>query len=216
MSPSLSAQFRLVLLASCMACLACFAGCENSNKAAVEADRKYQSALESRDGDAAAAMLSKESLAWLDSVVALARTAKRDELKSAEYAERFEALFVRLNVPPAQLKQIDGAGYWKYRVLQGWVRSRSNMGDRPTGKARIKGKHAEVLYASDIPDYTPFEEFVFENGQWKCDLAAAAAGTNDWLRNDPRGRSNMDRSLMEDLGRLTGKTATDAVWDPPK
>lgn len=203
----LIAAFLLSMAALLTAC--------DSRAAAVRAtDESYDVALDSNDGATAVTFLSKDSLAWLDRMVELARTAKKSKVKNLPYGERHEVLQIRLLLKPGELRNIDGRSYYIRLVGAGWTGSTSEA-RRTKISLSSAGDAATVTYRYPGEQETFFGYWVFEDGAWKEDQVKAAFEASRSSDSDARAAGmTEDQMLVDYLEQSSGLEVPESIWDP--
>lgn len=194
---------------------ALLAGCDARAAEVSATDDGYDVALNGGDGPTAATYLSKDSVAWLDDMVGLARTARKDKVKALPYRDRLEVLQIRLLLEPDELKKADGRSYYIRLVNEGWVVSTSEAKRIKISFNSAKDR-ATITYRYPGERETFHGSWVLEDGQWKDDRVTDADEINQEARAQARaGGVTEDDLLFDVLAENLEMEIPDSIWDPP-
>lgn len=189
-------------------------GCDAEVAHVKEVDDRYDMALDSRHGKTALAYVSKDSIAWFDSMVETARTASKSKVQALPFAERLEVLQIRLLVPAADLKKMDGREYLIRSVDEGWQGSTSQL---KRHSVRVNNGRATITYRDPDSGTQSQGYYVLEDGAWKEDRLSLNADLNQSAGSEAREAGmTEDELIFEILGELSGDTVSESVWNPPK
>src|SRR5262245_61912110 len=114
------------VVAICLGAIA-FAGCDQKRQEVIASIQELGRALSDRNGERAASLYTQSTFDFYDRMLQGARTAKRDQIAKMPPLERMEILLMRLRVPPSDLKTIDGRGFIKMSVSNGWWQLHQGM-----------------------------------------------------------------------------------------
>ena len=210
---------RLIPLVLAALMLAFFSGIGGCDKKAAEiqaADEQYDNCLDADDGAGAVRYVSKDSLARLDRLIAIARTAKKADVKALPLPDMQEVLQMRVLLGSELLKPIDGRTYYIKLVSKGWVNSTSLL-ERVKIKVDSVGTSATVTYRDPDDKETTYGHWIFEDGSWKEDQIADLQNPQMDLKAAAKeARMTEEELLLTGLGARTGETVLTTVWDPPK
>jgi hypothetical protein len=218
---------RLLLrLSACLAIAALAApvgaepGPEPGPDAAVTRSFKaYKSALERRDGTAAASMVSENSLAYYDRMRALALTAERQHLSVLEGTERMLVLSLRHSAPLELLKTASPAELVAYAVDEGLV-SDTGIAKTELGEITLQGDRARCWIVIDgeptrgVMQFV-LEEAVLEEAVWKFDLEFAMRASEGLIAAlAVQSGLSEDAVILTLLAQADGMPVDPRIWNP--
>ncbi len=207
---------RVLVLVLLLPMLAMGAGCDNRAKEVSAADDAYDAALDTMNGPAAAAWLSKESVARLESMLEIARKGKKAEVQALGMSDRLEVLRMRLLLKGDINKPLDGRGYYAKLVSSGWVTSTSDM-KRVKVQVEPSKTRATVMYKSPYQVEGVMGYWVFEDGAWKEDQVLDRQMQDSELRTAAQEeRKSENDYLLWVLGEQLEMKIPATVWDPPR
>jgi hypothetical protein len=174
----------------------------------------YKSALVRRDGDGAAATVSRNSLAYYDRMRGLALFASRSELAELEGTERMLVLALRHQAPRELLANGAPEALVAHAVDAGLV-SDTGIARTELGQVTVHDDRARCWIVVDGQPTRGVLQFALEDGRWKFDLEFAmqsSAGLIAALANEA-GMSE-DEVILELLTRGSGKPVGPDIWQP--
>ena len=176
--------------------------------------KAYKSALERRDGSAAASMVSGNSLAYYDHMRELALTAQRQHLLVLEGTERMLVLSLRHSAPLELLKTASPAELLAYAVDEGLV-SDTGIAKTELGEVTLQGDRARCWIVIDGEPTRGVMQFVLEEAVWKFDLEFAMR-TSEGLIAALAVQSGMseDAVILQLLSQAEGWPIDPGIWDP--
>jgi hypothetical protein len=191
------------------------AGCDSRESAVRAADEAHDRALDTKDGPAAVAMLSKDSIAMYDRLIELARTGSKSKVQKLTIPEQLEILQMRLIFDADELKKATGSDYYATSVKIGWRKSASNF-DRE--KVSLFKDRAVVNYWNPVYHRGGAFHFVLEDGKWKDDKPGAMADVDAAIKTFARENKMTDEQIiMHHLEEITGEEELpDSIWSPPR
>jgi hypothetical protein len=176
----------------------------------------YKRALLAKDGTAAAAAVSANSLKYYDRMRRLALSAPRSEVESLDGTEQLLVLSLRVRAPATLLRSGSPNELIAYAVDGGMI-SATSVSRTELGSISVVGTRAS---ASLVVDGQPAPGGVFvlhnESGAWKFDLEHAASLARGLFQAlaEQRGVSQ-EALILELLSRVSGRTVGPEVWAPP-
>jgi hypothetical protein len=210
---AISRPVGLLLLAICP--LLCGCG-DGEEKASIEESWARVTQAQ-QDGDAKTymSMLSPQSMKYWDNLTHLIRTAKADEVRRMDIADKATIVMVRNRCTKDELKKMDGKALLEIVMGRGWM-----GGDRGPdvglGKIEVHGTSARAeLVVGDI-DTGIWMDFYKEDDTWKVDFTRGNEELNERMDRRARmfGQSIDDFILARE--RAFGKPPFPDVWDPPR
>ncbi|MEK6702443.1 MAG: hypothetical protein AABZ53_09280 [Planctomycetota bacterium] len=210
---SLSIALVLIMLSF----VSVLGGCDAEATDVRETDKAFDKALDSQSGAQAVTFLSKDSIARLDRMMALARTAKKAEVQALSFTDRLDVLQARMLFKAKELKTADGRLYFTRLVGSGWQGSTSDC-TRVSISVNGEKSRATITYRIPRGKETFQGIWVKENGEWKSDVAAESdVGDRDAAERAKEIGMNMDQYLMYRLEEGSGGEAIPpTIWDPPR
>lgn len=179
----------------------------------------YKNALVDRDGEAAAGLVTPETLTLYDEWRRLALHSTEEDLHERAAPARLSALLFRQQVEAERLAEMDGRQLFAAAVDGGWVGSDIPAEVRVT---RIDGDQAYVNLIQDgraLPVELPLVRRV-EN-DWKVDIARLVEITEPQITAvvaqlaQQRG-TDEDAALLYIVQSTTGEAASEELWTPPQ
>ena len=206
-----------VLLSTLLVALGlALAGCDQEAKALKETNAAFDRAIDSLDGDGAAAFLSTESVSRATTLLRHAATMTKEQVQSLPLGDRLEILIMRARLTPKQMRELDGRGYFALAVRSQWLGSTSDAG-RTAVKINSRGTEGTItLYRKGNP--IPLEgHFVKENGQWKCNNGVTRASTIRDIASGARENGMTENQyLLAVVRRFVNSEVTETLWDRPR
>lgn len=174
----------------------------------------YKAALEQRDGAAAAAMISGNSLAYYDHMRDLALTAERRHLSVLDGTERMLVLSLRHSAPLELLKTASPAALVAYAVDEGLV-SDVAIAKTELGEITVVDDRARCWIVIDGEPTRGVMQFVREAAGWKFDLEFAMR-SSEGLIGALAVQSGMseDAVILQLLSQAEGRPVDPGIWDP--
>lgn len=205
----------MVLVAVMLAFFTGTGGCDRKAGEIQAIDQQLDNCLDADDGAGAVRYLSQDSVARLDRLVSVARTAKQPEVRALPISDRLDVLQIRLLLGRDLLKPIDGRAYYIKLINMGWMGSTSTH-ERVKTRVASDGKSATVTYRRPNAANASEGHWVFESGTWKTDEVRTAETSGVALRALAVSEGvKEDQILMLVLKLRTKQKLTAALWDPP-
>ncbi len=187
-------------------------------RAALAAWEVFGRAVEDREGDAVAALVTPGTIAMFEERRRLALHADRGELERRSTSTQHAVLLLRQAMDPRRLEALDGRGVVAASVEAGWADTR---GDAEARVARIEGDVAVFRFVSDgrvgttdVPMMRRVE------GVWRVDIAGQVR-LFDRIMDAANAHAarlrgvSVGELLLSTVAESTGEEATDALWVPP-
>lgn len=206
---------RLLQFSAFLLCAAVAAPAAADSTAAVTRSFKaYKSALERRDGSAAAAMVSSNSLAYYDRMRDLALTAQRQHLSVLEGTERMLVLSLRHSAPLELLKTASPAELLAYAVDEGLV-SDTGIAKTELGEVTLQGERARCWIVIDGEPTRGVMQFVLEEAVWKFDLEFAMRASEGLIAAlAVQSDMSEDAVILQLLSQAEGWPIDPGIWEP--
>jgi len=176
----------------------------------------YKSALLAKDGSAAAAAVSANSLAFYDRMRTLALAGTKAEVQALDGIEQVLVLNLRVRAPRALLRSGSAEALIAHAVDEGMI-SPGMVARTELNEIELRGAEAE---ATLLLDGHPIAGggFLFhrERDLWKFDLEHASLLARGTLRQLAEQRGvTQDALILELLSRSSGRPVGPEVWEPP-
>jgi hypothetical protein len=175
----------------------------------------YKSAATAGDGDGAAALVDRATLAYYGRALEQARTAPPDAVRALPPLDKLVVLSIRHRVAPERLAALDGRGLVALGVADGWI-GREGTAHLELGAVSVNGDVATAPVRADGQP-APFAiTFRREDGGWRVDLTSVHAATAQALDAALAQRGmDADRFIEAALAQATGRPVSPQIWDPP-
>jgi len=182
--------------------------------------KNYQAAIAKKDGNAAAALISKASLKYFGSILNLALNADESKLRQQGFYRKTMALLVRHEAPDIY-QQLGGntnaSRFFALVVSNGWG---GEIGS-PTlelGKIRkevdIIASAPAVLNGQETPARFVFE---LERDGWKFSLLDVIIRVDQLTKEKQKSSSvSEDDAIIQTLEKRSGRTVSKDIWKPLK
>jgi hypothetical protein len=175
----------------------------------------YRQALLLRDGKAAAALLSNETVNYYRGIAELAGTGGPDQIKARPLVDRLTIVMLRVLRPPAELAAQDGRALFQYAVEVGLVDSTS-IKDNALGRVRITGDLAlaqVVVAGQPLPvDYA----FVRSGVDWKLNTVPILPTVSDDMKQAAtQAKLSEDDFIFRTVEAATGLKIDGRIYEKP-
>lgn len=196
-------------------CVALLTGCGQTEEKAIEASFKnYQSALQKKDGEAAAKVVTRQSIEEYAQLLEHVQKSDEAEVRKMGLWEKLMVLQVRHRATPQQLRSLKSPDFFDFMVRQGWAGGEEVAGikleeivataDAAKAGVLLNGKPTPTLY-----------HFRREGGVWKIDLSANAARAEELLLKNLKNKPlSADDYIIQALEWRTGSKASTNIWKP--
>jgi hypothetical protein len=179
---------------------------------------RYRQALLARDGQAAAAAVTRASHAWHERLRDLALAAPREQVAALPLADRLAVLRLRHEFTAAELAPLSGAELIAVSVAEAWS-SPATLQKLELATIEATGDTATAAVARG-GDATPIG-FTFrrEAGVWRLDLVALARAAEPTLAEAlaelaARTGADPDRTLPLAIEHSSGHLVDKDLWQP--
>lgn len=192
-----------MLLSLVLTLLAFFAagagGCEDPKAKDVRAaDDRINQAIDSGNGAAAIKLLTRDTLNRYTRLVKAAREMSRQSLRGLPFVDRMDVLLIRARFSAADLKNMDGAGYYKTLIDRRMIQSTVAEGMR-AGKVKVKGNSATMEWWAEGDPEPSMGFYEFEDGEWKEDQVAFAQWEDRLLTKNRKEAGMTEEELIEEI-----------------
>lgn len=175
----------------------------------------YGQALLDRNGSAAAALVTTDTIEYYGTLATLASTGGPEEIGARSLTDRLSIALLRVRRTPAELAQMDGRRLFEYAVEAGLV-DESSVANNQLGSIRVDGERAlaQVVVGSTP---SPFNyEFVREGDRWLFDIVSLIHATDPVLRQAARqaGRPE-DELIFQLVESSTGQRVDASIFARP-
>lgn len=206
---------RFVVIAALLA----LTGCKDEAKEEIsDTFDSYVAAIRSNDGAAAVALIDEKYFEDVSYLLAAAQSAPRERVFRMRPTERATIAAIRNRFTVEELKGLDGRGLIKL-LIEKRDPEESDLTDLDVSITNIKFKPPRATAEMVLDEFSVkfLLEFVEIDHQWKINPAAFDEKF-DKLVEKVSVRSGMREDTLLEMreSRISGKTVTGAIWDPPK
>jgi hypothetical protein len=175
----------------------------------------YVQALRSRDGTAAAALVSSETIDYYGELAALAGTGGPEEIRARSLVDRLTIALLRALRPPAELATLDGRELFVYGVEAGLI-DESTVAANDIGAVRVDGDRAYatlVVSGQETPvDY----EFARSGDEWLLDFVPVLERADAGLREIAmQAGQSEDEFIFTAVETVTGRPVDASIFARP-
>ncbi len=176
----------------------------------------YRTALQKRDGKAAAARVDAPTLAEYARMGKLALEADAAALKKEPLTTQLFVLQLRQGMDLEGLKQMKGDAIFQHAVTVGWIGPDALVGIE-LGEVTVEGNVAHLAYARQGKTSPVQYDFQKDKaGAWKIDLRRQAELASLGLKlASQKAQVTPEAFLMTVLAKSTGQDIPDSIWDKP-
>ncbi len=198
-----------------LACAACGAGCDQSDRSAIRDTVRHMDALtDGGDGEGAAALIAPESFAYYDRLVKLALDASAKEVWALPAGDQSEILRMRNRLSRKELGAMDGRGWVVHSIKQGWWRDEESW---DAGRIKVRGNSATGVAYLDGEETIMTLQFVKVEGRWLADYRHVDPEMEAFIRETARDEGMTVQEVLvaweeEELGQPVKKD----IWQPMK
>ena len=199
--------------------LACLAGCDAhaADKEEMQSvvDR-LDEANESGNGQAAAALVTAESIARYGPVLKLGLDGKRKEIEALDAWDMTEVFLMRTLSKRKDLKDLDARGYVVYATSKKWYATGDST---PTELRRIRllrsGDEATARVYYDGEYSGAILRFLREDGVWKLDENSWRGTFNRYIAEmASESEVSIPEAIMQMIEEERGTKPPPTVWNP--
>jgi hypothetical protein len=209
-----TAARRLLAVAAAGLAIGAPAAAHADDAAAVKsAFKAYQQALLKKDGARAAAVVDRGTIDYYQRVRDLAVGGKAADVKKLPLLDKLMVVRMRHQVPPAQLKAMDGKAALAFGVDQGWIGD--NVAKVTAGPVDITDNRASLTFVVGGKPTPVKLGLVREAGAWRIDLVSLfqLSGAAFKQRQQESGKSE-DDFVVGLVEELSGKPVPAKIWNP--
>lgn len=174
---------------------------------------RYREAVLAKAGETVASLMSKESIAYHQTIRDLALDGTREVLKQRLLVEQNQVLLLRLRMTREELEKLSGQALVAHFVSKGWV-TMPGTTQATLGKVQLKG--SEALGQSMIgeragsPDYFRFAK---EEAGWRFDSAYSNKRGEQSLKSMQRNR-DPQQFVMAIVMSVSEMPVDESIWEP--
>ena len=188
-----------------------------SDAAQIKATFKaYKRSLLKKDGAACAAVVDSGTIDYYQRMRDLAVSGAAAEVKKLSLLDKLMVGRMRLQIPVAELKAMDGRGALAHGVAQGWI-GKDGAAVAELGAIDVDGDQASASFVIEGKK-TPIKiSLRREKGAWRVDLRSLfkmAEGAFSMMQKD--SGKNADDFIVELLEQVSGGPVPPTIWDPPR
>lgn len=218
-------MIRFIHCASILAITVLFVGCGDSGgkeadpqvEAKVRANfDQYKSAVLASDGEAAAALISNDSLGWYQTLRDHAYDSTPDQVKALSPAEELMVLTIRINLNAEKLKEMDGRAVFVHAVNEGWI-GKEGISQLSLGDVEINESDDTVQADALVGKETTDLQFTFakEESGYKILLDRMIDATNKALKQKiTESGQAKDEFVTNILAFASGEAVPASIWEP--
>jgi hypothetical protein len=174
---------------------------------------RYKDALKERDGEAAAGLISTETLDYYEEMRQVAARAGPAEIRKHSLMNRLLITRMRIGIHLPALRSMTGREVFALGVKEGWSDA-ENTSRQEFGEIDVVGDFANAAQTNGVPTSYDFHR---EQGQWKLDLTAVIASANFAFKQAARESGQSENQfLFTLLESATGRSVTKAIWRKPR
>lgn len=172
---------------------------------------KYKRAITELNGDAAAALVDKNTITYYDITLSRARRGKPAEVRQLGPFDMLLVLMVRHNVEPDDLKEMTGRKLFAYGVDDAWTDPES-IANIEIQNIQINGTRATAQAAGQAAIMFRFSK---EKGKWKFDITGIAEMANAAMAKAFKDAgAKADDAILQVLQVSSEEPVADDIWEP--
>ncbi|HEU4884023.1 MAG TPA: hypothetical protein VFT45_17310 [Longimicrobium sp.] len=173
------------------------------------AAQAYISAAGSREGTAAARLVSRGTRDYYARMAQLAVSAPETQVRAAPLMERMMILMYRHRVPAADLRALAGDAAFAYTIDEGWVAQDAEAGG-VLAEAEVYGEGDQaVIWMGGDGVY-----FRREDGGWRWDMTPTLLAASTTMAPPPDSGMTEDEFVMFVLKYSNGRDPSPDIWQP--
>ena len=181
-----------------------------------ETFERYRRALVEEDGDAAAGLVSTNTLEAYQRFRDLALTGSAAAVNEVSMVERMQVLLLRHRIEADALESMSGRDAFTHAVDQAWVGS-GGIDRLQVHRVSVRGDQATAnvgMGRAPSPDLFHFRK---EDGAWRFDLMPSLSSAEGALEQMAAARGVEENEfLLGMIGAMSGEPATEALFEPPR
>ena len=176
--------------------------------------QQYRQAIESRDGERAASLVSRASLDYYGKMLALALHGKREDLGGLGLADKYLVLCIRHRLPRETVPSLTAETLYATVVAKAWF-GRAHTQGRDMGAVTVSKNAARGVQVVQGQETDESITFLREKGDWKIDLGYQTAIIEAELAKAMKMSTLPEETfLVHILGVATQKRVPSDVWEP--
>jgi len=181
-----------------------------------ETFERYRRALVEEDGEAAAGLVSSNTIEAYQGFRDLALTGSADAVKELSMVDRMQVLLLRHRIEPDALETMNGRGAFAHAVNQAWVGS-GGIQRLQIHRVAVRGDEATANVGMGPAPSPELFRFAKEEGQWRFDLMPSLSSAEGALQQMAAARGVEENEfLLGMIGAMSGEPATEALFEPPR
>jgi hypothetical protein len=208
-------SIRVTILTLAILLSSCRSG-GGDEEAILQAFQGYKDAILEQDGERAAGLVTRNTLAYYGDMGDMAIDAGPEEVLGRRLVDRLTIATYRVLLDVQSLRQMGARELFVFAVDEGLIGSRSDVAALEVGDVTVSGETAAANAVREGQE-TPLEwEFRREGEQWKLDLEALLAISNLVLQDLAREAGLTENQLIyQTLEATTGQRVTSEIWERP-
>jgi hypothetical protein len=208
-----SIQVTILMLATLLS--SCRSG-GGDEEAILQAFERYKDAILEQDGERAAGLVTRNTLAYYGDMGDLAIDAGPEVVLGRRLVDRLTIATYRILLDVQSIRQMSARELFVFAVDEGLIGSRSDIAALEVGDITVSGDTAAANAVREGQE-TPLEwEFRREGEQWRLDLEALLAISNLVLQDLAREAGLTENQLIyQSLEATTGQRVTSEIWERP-
>ena len=202
-------QIPIVLVAVLMFC-----GCGNSGERGVRACfKKYQSALLKKDGKAAGASVTQNTIDYYGDVLSHVLNGSEADVNGLGLAKRMLVLQVRHSATAEELQPLSPSEFFGF--MMNLDAGSGNASDVELGKISLSGNVATASVSLNGTPTPATYSFLREGENWRIDLVPQLERTEQLMEASMRGKPIAENDYMIlALEKLSGRKVSADIWKP--
>jgi hypothetical protein len=209
-------RWPVLLIFTSFSLIAIAANAEPETEAVQTVFAGYRSKILAGEGDAAAALLSQNTVDYYDEMRQLALFASAEAVRAQSLVNQMQVLMLRMRVPTEELESMKARDLIAHAVDQGWIGKNSVLQLQP-GKVIAEGDVAVLHVFVDGQDAGPMFRFNREQGSWRLDLVPTTQASNLSLQMAAKRQGVSESELLAMLMEsVLGKKLGPEAWTPPR
>ena len=175
----------------------------------------YKAAILEDQGEAAAKLVTQNTLDYFREAKELALYGTASELQERTLTDRMQIAYFRHRIPLETLQELSAAEIFQYAVDRGWVGKNSvtpiSLGDLEVEDGRAQAQ--ALVNGQPVPFHLYFAK---ESDSWKLDLVPLLGVGDSAFHQlaEQRGITG-DDLILQLLSAVSGVEVGKDIWDPP-
>lgn len=194
-------------------------GCDDASEDEIrDVFDSYIGNVEGHNGTAVLELIDEKYIEQMDYLMNAARTANHDQVFKMSASERVWIAAIRNRLTREEVSKLDGRALLQLSVDKGWNLDKAGKRiDRSLGLITFRKPRAFAPMVANGTETTFSYEFVQVDHKWKIDPGCADKYADKLIEELARLTGMREDTWIKAFEKAaTGKTLTDAIWDPPK